>query len=410
MTSLKKNPPILSVVIPTRNRQKYAISAIISILSSISASDFELVVQDNSDSRDLEDYIRNKVKDSRLQYNYTSTPLSFIDNFDAGVRLASGKYLCFIGDDDGVNPEIIEAARWADRNNIDVLKPTISVFYLWPELEAPSTLFTKIPSNGFLTIRPFSGKITKVNPEKEIRKVVRNGGKYLETDIPKLYHGIVKREVLNKVYEKIGTFFGGLSPDVFAAIAVASFAKNVVSIDYPLTISGTCKLSGAGASMRGEHVGHLEDAPHFKYRGAYKWAEIIPRFYSVETIWAETTVTALKVLGRDDLLQDFNLPLLAANCIVAHPEYKSIILHDMYKAFRMTNKSQLEGTFQFCYSLLVGPMWRIFKRVINRTRTILMINREEIIRVSNVKDIVEATLILSEYLTTNNKRFIDLVP
>jgi len=250
-------------------------------------------------------------------------------------------------------------------------------------------------------------KIEEVNPEMEIRKVVRNGGKYLETDIPKLYHGIVKCEVLNKVYEKIGTFFGGLSPDVFAAIAVASFAKNVVSIDYPLAISGTCKLSGAGASMRGEHVGHLEDAPHFKYRGAYKWAEIIPCFYSVETIWAETTVTALKVLGRDDLLQDFNLHLLAANCIAAHPEYKSIILHDMYKSFRLTNRNQLVGSLQFCYYLLTVPFQRTFKRGINRARIILM--GDKVIRIRGVKSMVEATSILSEYLRTNSKRFMDTV-
>ncbi|MCK4296614.1 MAG: glycosyltransferase, partial [Candidatus Marinimicrobia bacterium] len=108
MISPEEKSPLLSIIIPTRNRQKYAISAITSILS-ISAPDLELVVQDNSDSRDLEEYIRSNVNDTRLRYNYTSTPQSMIDNFDAAIGLASGKYLCLIGDDDGVNPEIIEA-------------------------------------------------------------------------------------------------------------------------------------------------------------------------------------------------------------------------------------------------------------------------------------------------------------
>ena len=131
MMSLEKNLPLLSIIIPTRNRQKYTISAITSIIG-ISTPDLELVVQDNSDSRDLEEYIRNNVDDTRLKYNYTSTPLSMIDNFNTAVGLASGKYLCLIGDDDGVNPEIIEATRWADMNDIDALKPTVSVGYLWP--------------------------------------------------------------------------------------------------------------------------------------------------------------------------------------------------------------------------------------------------------------------------------------
>lgn len=407
MTHLKRNQPLLSVVIPTRNRQEYAISAINSILSNISAPDFELVVQDNSDSRNLQDYIHNRIDNSRLRYNYTPTPLSIVDNFAAGVRLASGKYLCFIGDDDGVNPEIIEATRWVDMSGIDALKPAVSVAYLWPKSGVPSALFTKAAPSGVLTIRPFSGKITRVDPEMEMRKVVRNGGRYLETDIPRLYHGIVKSEVLNKVREKTGGFFGGLSPDIFAAIAVANFAENAVSLDYPLTIPGTCKLSGAGASHRGEHVGHLEDAPHFEYRGAYRWAEIIPRFYSVETIWAETTIAALKALERDDLLRYFDLPLLAADCIAAHPKYKSIILHDMYKSFRITNKNQSVGTSQFCYSLLTGPGWRVFRRAVNRAQIILTGNK--VTSVSGVKSIAEATSILSERLRANGKRFADLV-
>jgi glycosyltransferase involved in cell wall biosynthesis len=143
MTSPEKNSPLLSIIIPTRNRQKYAISAIISILS-ISAPDLELVVHDNSDSRDLEEYIRNNINDTRLRYHYTSAPQSMVDNWDAAVGLTSGKYLCLIGDDDGVNPEIIEATRWADMNDIDALKPTVSASYLWPESGFSSILFRNV--------------------------------------------------------------------------------------------------------------------------------------------------------------------------------------------------------------------------------------------------------------------------
>ena len=407
------NSPLLSIIIPTRNRQKYAISAITSILS-ISAPDLELVVQDNSDSRDLEEYIRSNINDTRLRYNYTSTPLSFIDNFDAAVSLASGKYLCIIGDDDGVNPEIIEATRWADRNDIDALRQkTVSARYLWPESGVPSTLFTNVSTNGVFAINSFSGKVIRPDPEVEMRKLVQRGGfKYLETEIPRLYPGIVKHECLNKVREKTGSFFGGLSPDIFAAVVIANFTKNVVSIDYPLTIDGVSKSSGSAQGARGEHVGSLEDAPHFRYRGTYKWAEIIPRFYSVQTIWADSTVAALKALGRDDLLRDFNLPLLAAYCVAAHPKYKRIILRDMYKSFRIMNKNQLVGTFQFCYSLLLGPGWGMIKLIPKGIRRILLVLLgigSKVTRINDVKDIVEATNILTDYLRKNKKRFSDFV-
>ena len=47
-----KNLPLLSIVIATRNRIPYAISTIESILE-ISDSRLELIIQDNSDSREL---------------------------------------------------------------------------------------------------------------------------------------------------------------------------------------------------------------------------------------------------------------------------------------------------------------------------------------------------------------------
>lgn len=412
MINPEKNSPLLSILIPTRNRQKYAISTITSILS-IPAPDLELVVHDNSDSRDLEEYIRSNINDSRLRYNYTSTPQSMIDNWDAAVSLASGKYVCLIGDDDGVNPEIIEATRWADMNDIDALKPAVSVYYLWPESGVSSILFRNMSTNGGLTIKPFYGKLIRPDPEVEMRKVVQSGGwNYLATEIPRHYYGIVKRKYLNEARKRTGASFGGVSPDIFAALAIANFTKNVVSIDYPLTIVGVSKSSGSAVGARGEDVGNLEDVPHFVYTGAYKstdikWAEIIPRFHCTQTIWANATVAALKALGRDDLLRDFDLPLLVADCVATHPKYTRIILRDMYNSFRIMNKNQLLGTFQFCYSLLLGPGWRLIKFILTVIRFILLGSANT--RINDVKDIVEATNILTDYLRKNNKRFLDFV-
>ena len=409
MISHEENSPLLSIIIPTRNRQKYAISAIISILS-ISAPDLELVVHDNSDSRDLEEYIRSNINDTRLRYKYTSISQSMTDNWNTAVSLASGKYLCIIGDDDGVNPEIMDATRWADMNDVDaLLRQLPSASYIWPESGVPSTLFTNVSTNGVLTINSFSGKVIRPDPEVEMRKLVQSGGfKYRETKIPRLYHGIVKRECLNKVREKTGAFFGGLSPDIFAAVVIANFTKNVVYIDYPLTIPGISKSSGSAQLSRREHAGYLEASPLFRDGGGtYNWAEIIPRLHISQTIWADSTVAALKALGRDDILRDFNLPLLAAYCVAAHPKYKRIILRVMYNSFRIMNKNQLVGTFQFCYSLLLGPGWGLIKLIPKGIRRILLGSTG--IRINDVKDMVEATNILTDYLRKNKKRFSDFV-
>ncbi len=57
---MTQDAPLLSVVIPSRNRMDYAKSAIRSVLS-IPCSELELVVEDNSDSNQLETRIRGTV-------------------------------------------------------------------------------------------------------------------------------------------------------------------------------------------------------------------------------------------------------------------------------------------------------------------------------------------------------------
>ena len=76
--------PLLSVVIPTRNRFYYVKSTIRSILS-IDYSNIELVVQDNSDSDELRNWINDNISDGRLKYYYCNLPLSFVANFDQAV-------------------------------------------------------------------------------------------------------------------------------------------------------------------------------------------------------------------------------------------------------------------------------------------------------------------------------------
>lgn len=70
--------------------------------------------------------------DPRLVYRHAGARLSITDNHNAAMAL-SGEYVCLIGDDDGVNPEIIDAVRWAKANGVDALTPRIVANYCWPD-------------------------------------------------------------------------------------------------------------------------------------------------------------------------------------------------------------------------------------------------------------------------------------
>ena len=400
--------PLLSIVIPTRNRIPYAISAIQSILE-ISDPRLELVVQDNSESRALEAWIQINIRDSRLRYSYYGRPLSFVDNFNAAVKSASGEYLCLIGDDDGVNPEIMKAAEWVQRESIDSLSVRTKVNFIWPDAGIPATIFTKV-TGGVLSIFNFRGNIIDTDGEKEMRAFVRDGGiNYLSHNLPKLYHGLVHRGCLETIKKTTGAYFGGLSPDIFVSLAIACVAKRMVMTDYPLTLPGACGVSAS--IIEGVHKRNskrLEDAPHFRDRGEYYWSELVPRIYSVETIWADSAVAAFHAMGRDDLVRQLNLPKLAAYCIWANRGVAQPVMRDLFRAMRILRKNIAIGTIQFAwrYLLLIKGLGVKF---VNRAwnRFLMIIGMRVICRIDGLENMVEASHALTRFLTENGYSFSD---
>lgn len=399
--SLKMTPcdPILSIVIPTRNRANYALASIKSILS-ISSSRLELVVQDSSDSNTLKKLIDSNISDSRLRYNYSKPPVNAVANFNKAVNLATGEYICFIGDDDGVNPEIMQAAIWAKANDLDAVRPNLVANYFWPDIQAHAGLKEHA---GKLFILNFTGEITFPVANIEARKCIHNAGlNYLNTHLPKIYHGIVKKKCLDEVKKLTGEYFKGLSPDIFGALAVSNFVTRMCAIDYPLTISGTSFLSGAGDSAAGKHKGRLEDAPQLRDRSDYQWDKLIPRFYSVQTIWAESAVVALRTTNRRDLLNEFNLPLLYAQCVISHFDFTWIIVSNMHRAFRSMGKGYLKGLAEFLFYTVAILVKRAMNSLVYRIRARFSKNVHEIEGLPNIEHAMNS---LGAYLAENNCRF-----
>jgi glycosyltransferase involved in cell wall biosynthesis len=336
--------PLLSIVIPTRNRFDYVRSAIESVLR-ISSSQLQLAVKDNSDTNRLELWLRNNVSDQRLTYHYSNAQASMSENYDRAMSLASGEYVCLIGDDDGVNPEIIAATRWAKENTLDALVPTSLINYVWPDLHM--TTYGAMEA-GEVRIRPFTGAVTYPDGEVEMRKCAKDAGQNFHK-LPKAYYGIVRKDCLDQVKAKTGTYFPGISPDMAAALAVANYAKRICHVDYPLFVPGSSAKSNAGLSGMKKHIGWLRDQPHLPATCEKDWSNIVPAFYSVQTIWAEATVNSLQATGRTDILKDFNVPRLFAFCSINYSGYMSTAGYSFYHALRATQRGILVGTLQFAY-------------------------------------------------------------
>lgn len=377
---------LLSIIMPTRNRSEYAVSAINSILK-INSDLFELVVQDNSDDDELEKYLCFNVADRRLKYNHARNRLDVIANFNMGLEMSTGEYFTFIGDDDSVNPEILVAVVWAKQQNIDALTPSLVADYMWPDVRQK---YYGAKNSGNLRIKPFTGTITFPDVEQGMLNCVRNACQNLVNfvGLPKVYYGIVKRECMEKVREKTGTYFPGVSPDMSGAMAVASYVNRMCTIDYPLFVPGSSAKSTAGISAQKKHHGRLQDQPHLPDGCWNNWPDVVPEFYAVQTVWAQSGWSALKATGRDDILAEFNVPLLHAMCAVFNPQYFTFVLENYYRYIKLSNWSVIWGSFTFIYSYLQPWKLRLISLISRLSNKLLPQRVVVYTNVANIEDAV----------------------
>lgn len=389
--------PLLSIVIPTRNRKRYAVSAIKSILS-IQSDEFELVVQDNSDSDDLSHYLGKHASDPRLHYTYTSSRLSIVDNFNQALIKTRGEYVCCIGDDDVVNFEIVAICRWAKSSAIDAIIDNWRATFNWPDF-IPNNATTKA---GILSIRKFSGKAKLLDSEVELKKCILSGGVGLQR-LPKVYLGIVRRACLTETLQRIIHLQAGTCADMYLSVAIASSIKRLCVLDYPVVIPG---FSAAGAGMlisTRRHQGRIEDSPHLRARLNYEWPDIIPRFYSVETFYAESAWAALQATGRVDLIRKFNLAFLYLLCSILYPEYRTTVWTSLRLAKQASNQNYAHFIARHVWRLFEEFAALVAKRIEARSLYLWQSALEK--RIGGIADTQQAAEALREYLIQTCRQF-----
>lgn len=380
------NKQLISILIPTKNREEYALK-IIQLILEIRDNRFQLIIQDNSNTDVLMDLLNSKglLDDERIEYYYYEKSLSFVENFSIGLSKCKGEYVTIIGDDDAINPKIIDVVEWASRKNIQAITPTLPFVYYWPQSGVNS-----LTDSGRLTISNFTCKVKYYDTSKELKKLLNDGCQnYLDYKLAKVYHGIVKRSILEDIQQITGSFVGGLSPDIYLSVAVSAIIDKVLVIDYPLTISGICKKSGSADSATGRHTGALKDAPHFRGHSAYIWSDKIPEFYSVETIWGDSAISAINDINPA-LSESFRVEVVTAYCLMNYHEYRSVIFRNLYKNFNISKQS-LQVPYLLITGYLNGPCKNLFKRIVNR-----LMRRSKVLIIDDVVDIKSALYLIQK--------------
>ena len=308
--------PILSIIIPTKNRVQYLKDCLISSLL-IQESNIEIIVHDNSDDPNQVKELVDELNDKRIKYYYTDQKLSQTENSELALSYASGEYITFIGDDDSVCTSITRLAYNMKKYNIESCTYSIPKYY-WEDLR------NNVKNLCTLEYSKNSGKIHKKNSKKILYRSLKHG-MYDITDLARVYHGIVSRKLLYFIKDKCKSFFPGPSPDMANATVVSLYSNNHFHVDIPMIVSGYGKNSAGGMGRRNLHKGSLKGNFQLRDDVEQNWNPKIPKLWMASTIYPQSASTALISCGEDKLLNKMNYGAIYFETIWHDSDSKSVV-------------------------------------------------------------------------------------
>jgi hypothetical protein len=321
----KKSNILLSIIIPTKDRYECLFPVVCAILNKINSNQLEIVVQDNSTKHYSS--FTEKINDDRLVYDYFNEEISIQENTIKAIAHSSGKYLIFIGDDDIVSYEILEIVKFMDLKNIECLTYNPS-YYWWNSVQFTNPNYYY--RNNVIWIPKIEKlELIEMNSKNELNKMLSSGASNFQ-NLPKFYHGIVSRSVLERIKTKTGSYLSGSSPDIAFSTSLSLVLVKYYYLNFPVSVFGASKNSGGGMTVSKRHYGKIEDQKFLPKNLKNVWNKNIPYIWSERSIYAQTV---LEVLNSFDEYRKFNFLAF----------YSTILTYEPY-----LYKYTLKSIFKFC--------------------------------------------------------------
>jgi glycosyltransferase involved in cell wall biosynthesis len=246
-------PPLLSICVPSRNRQATFIQTIRDLLAS-ERRDVEFVFADNSDDGAIAEAFMATIADPRVTFLPSlGHALPMQDNWERTMRATSGEWVVFIGDDDYVDPDVADILAEIGRRRPQVEAVGWSrMSFKWPDY------------------RPFTGNacvalanVASLTPrEAQMRALFQwHGAKPVPKVAFSAYHGAVRRRAMDRIRDRFsGRYFEHPTVDFDCSAKLLLTAGEFVYVDRALSVLGATAKSNSSAVGRYDRVREINDA------------------------------------------------------------------------------------------------------------------------------------------------------
>jgi glycosyltransferase involved in cell wall biosynthesis len=240
-------PFVLSICVPSRNRQKYFKQTIAALISN-PRTDVEFVFVDNSDAPDeMRDFMKAYEEDRRIKFIPAGERIySMLDNWERTVAASTGEWVTVIGDDDYADPDVALLIP----KILDVIPHTDAIswnrmVYAWP---GANPLPSSVPV-------PVGSQIVEVSQKLLLNRMFGwEGATFLPECLFSIYHGCIRRSLLDTIRQKNGgRYFEYPTVDFDMAFKVLTTGETFISIERSFSILGACPESNSAS------IGRIED-------------------------------------------------------------------------------------------------------------------------------------------------------
>jgi hypothetical protein len=284
-----ESAPILSVIIPTRERCQTLPYTIRTALAQ-DVAELEVIVSDNA-SEDDTPRVLQSFSDPRLRSVRAPRRLSMCDHWEFALGHARGRYVLFIGDDDAVMPGRLSAL-------FSFIDTAPSALYYWPRHMYHWPIAGK---PAYVSVIVSSGSMRRMKLAQSVRRSLQLGGWGFQT-LPKAYHAAVARDLLEELKRRTGRVFHSTQPDVFTAFALPALCGEAIDLGFPVTMMGRSAQSTGGSVRLRSSDGNAVIRRFLEEYDGYKMHSALPLSLSDRAdglLLSDTILTAL------DLFPDF---------------------------------------------------------------------------------------------------------
>jgi len=251
--------PFFSIVIPTRNRPETIPYTLKTCIHQKECNDYEVIISDNSDKQEAV-FTRKSIEPylgDRVRYVCPPNILPMTEHWEFALRFAVGKYVTYLGDDDGLTLNALATYKSCIDQTGALALTSNGWHYIWPGTfrgkEANkncNTEYIRWPLR-FENVMETKDDWVALNCRYQMQGFLNF--KFDQQSLPCIYRGVIASSLIQNIRKQRGLFFDSVIPDVYSALIVSLNLETYYMIRSPIRIVGTSPKSN-GLATNASHI------------------------------------------------------------------------------------------------------------------------------------------------------------